>query len=771
MEIPAIRQPSSSHDNRLLLMASERLGSAGAEPEQSTAPNGVAALIEVIKRRRSVLGGAVVLGAVLSLLATAMAEPRYTATAQILALPRSTQVFELTDNNLPTSSESAFVDNQVEILKSSTLLERLTEKLRLKDINEFKYVKDSRSLLSYLNPLSWLRKDEPASTITQDQAEPATDPATVKIINQLRGQISIKRVGVSQLISINATSTSPRRAAELANTLVDLYLVDQLDTRIDSIKRTNSWLDSQLEDLRTKLQKAEQAVEQYRAANNLLDIGGKSMTDQQRADFNSQLVNARADLAEKEARRQQMADILQRGGDVQTLNEVLQSDVISRLRAQQAEIARRQAELSSRYGDLHPSVVNIKAEMADVERQIVAESRRIMSNLDNEAAVARARLNTLTSSLGQLDRSAAVNERAMVRLGELQREANSTRQLYESLLEGYKKSFVLGNSDSADPVARKTSEAIVPNHPSYPNTGVFLSIGIILSLAISVALIALLEALDRGFRSAEQVQQYLGLPHLSSVPLVNKKTLKDARAETIVDYIMQAPTSIFVESLRKLRSSLVFSNVDNPPRVIMVTSSLPDEGKSTLACALAASLAASGHKTLLIDADMRNPSVAGIMSAEPEIGLPELLSGEASLADAVVRHEGARLDCIYSVQKPSNSADLLDSRAMSDLLAGARSRYAYVILDCPPVLPIVDPLVLARKVDSVVFSIRWELTPRDATLAALRKLRQAETRVAGFVLNVVDLQRMARNSVAYGDENYYSGRYTKYYADGGREDA
>lgn len=762
MDLPTIRLAGGDpqHPYAMLDQSPLSLKQDSAHADQDR----LIGLIGVIKRRKAILIGAAVLGILLSLLATALAQRRYTATAQILALPRSTQVVTLDDQNLPSSFDTTFVDNSVEILKSTDLLARLADRLKLAQVPEFKVIEDDRSLLSLLNPLSWIpHQQDPAPELTGTVSD--ANPQQVAIIDQLRRQINVARVGNSQLIRISATSTSPKRAAALANVLVSLYLVDELDTKVEDVKRTNGWLDSQLAELKKNLEASEQAVETYRIKHNLLDAEGKSPTDQQRADITTQITLARADLAEKQARYDQTLSLVQSGGGLDTLAAALQSDVITRLRQQIADVASKQAELTSRYGDLHPSVINNKAQLRDLEGQVKAEIQRITTNLANEVGVAKSRLASLNATMQRLDQSAAGNGQAMVDLRELQRQVDSNQQLYTSMLEGQKKSFVLSNSDSAAPVARKTADAEVPVEPSYPVTAVFVAIGTLLSLVVGFALVFLLEMLDRGFRTADQVEQFLGLPHLSSVPIVSKKQLRDAGAETIIDYIAAVPTSVFAESLRKLRSGLVFSNVDNPPRSIMVTSSLPDEGKSTLACALAASLAASGYKTLLIDADLRNPSVARIMNATPTIGLPELLSGASTLNDVLNHHEATRLDVIYSVARPPNSADLLDSVAMAELLATARTRYNYIILDCPPALPIVDPLVLGRKVDACLFSVRWEQTPRDASQLAVRKLRGAEARIAGFALNVIDLVRMSRTSVAYSDENYYSSRYSKYYAD------
>ena len=764
--IPPTRpRPSGQPAGDLSRWGAGRFDRPAEGSEEEAGRRQVLNFIGVLKRRRNIIGGSILAGLLLAVLAMFIAEPRYTAGTQILMTPRGNNIVELSPDQVPVSADSQFVDNQVEVLKSATLMGRVIDKMKLGEDPRFNAdLVEGRSLLSWLDPRTWLE------LITRPAVP--SDPAVVeerqrlKLIRQLSEDISIRRIGLSYLVQISATSRSPELSRDISNTLVDLYLVEELETQVDGVRRTNSWLDAQLEELRSNLQTAEQALETYRIENNLVDAGGQTMTEQQRGDMNAQLMLARADLAEKQARYQRVASLVQSGGDVQTMSDVLSSETIVRLRQQQAEVARRQAELSSRYGELHPQMVNIRAELRDIEGQIASEARRIVSKLGNDVAVSRSRVNSLAGAMSSLNVTAAGDQQALIKLRELERDANSNRQLYESLLEGYKRSFVMTNSDTLDPPARVTALATLPLEPSHPDKKLFLALGLLLGALAGMAISVVLDALERGFRDSDSAEKFLGASHLASVPMVPQKDLKEADCGSIPQFTSARPTSVLSESLRKLRSALVFSDVDDPPRVLSVTSALPGEGKTTLSCVLANSLALSGYRTLLIDADLRHPNVAKTIALGEEQtrhGLAEVLAGEVTLGAAIVQHESVSCDILAGRSRPPNSADLLDSRAMADLVANARGAYDYVSLDSAPVMPIVDPLVLSRHVDAVIFSVRWEQTPRDAALAAIRKLRGANARIAGFVLNVVDLRKMARNSLSYGEEGYYVKQYGKYY--------
>jgi capsular exopolysaccharide synthesis family protein len=581
-----------------------------------------------------------------------------------------------------------------------------------------------------------------------------------QVINKLEKRREVKRVGLTYILQISVTSASPAQAARLANSFAELYLTSQLENKYDTIARANEWLAHRLDVLRQEVQTKERAVEVYRAQNGLLSASGSTLTEQAISNLNLQMVTAKADLAEREARLRSIESALARGANADTAAEALGSLVIANLREKQADIARRKAEISAKYGPRHPEVKRVADEEADLEKRIDQEVSRIVGSLRNEVEIARNRVGSIQGSLGLQQTDLAANNVGAVKLRELQRDADASRTLYEAFLTRSKQIAEQGGIEQPD--ARIISRATVPFNPSSPNPKLNLAFGLLIGLALGALVALMLEMMEQSLRTPEEVQERLSIPCLGSLPLLDKR-MRTIEQEIVPpeSYVLHRPLSAFGEALRGVRASLFFSSPDRAVRVLAVTSALPDEGKTTTALALARISALAGSKTIVVDCDLRRRSATHALGLDVESGLTELLFGTARLEDVIQKDVGSGADILPLAQAEFTPRDLFNSTAMRELINDLRARYEVVILDTAPVLPLADTRVLSPLADSVLMVARWGRTRRSAVRSAIDQLTAHGANVAGLVLDGVEVSVVSR--LLYDKPDYYSELYQTYY--------
>jgi exopolysaccharide transport family protein len=688
--------------------------------------------------------------------------PLYTATAQVLLDRQKMQVtdMEAVISGLP--ADSATVDSEVEILKSRALAERVVDRLNLVEDPEFNDALREASFLRWLDPRFLIREllalvsAEPAPLTDEMRARAERD----RVVDVLLQRLDITRQRLTYVINLSVTSEQPAKAARIANAYAETYILDQLEAKFDATRQANEWLSRRLGELRQQVRDSERAVEIFRSEQGLESSSGVTVSEQQLSELNAQLILARTALAEARAKYERARQIRASGGSIESMADVVQSGTISNLRQKQAELARELANLSSRYGPRHPEVVNAEAQRRDIDAQIGAEISRIIGSLQNNVSVAETRVASLEQSLRDIRGETGESGQAMVQLRELEREAAANRAVYESFLNRFKETSQ--QQDLQVPDSRIISPATAPLSPSYPRKALSLALALVLSAMLGVGLAFLLEHLDNGMTTARDVEEALTLPHLVSVPLVPAEKGTGGKPLKPHDYLIQKPLSAFSESLRSLRSALQLSNVDNPPKVILFTSALPSEGKTTTSVSFARAAAASGLKVVLVDCDLRHPSVHKTFGlATPAAGLVELLAERLDSEAVMIEDEKTSLRILPIATGTANPPDLMASSQMHLLIDRLRKDYDLVVLDSAPVLPVSDSRVLSRLADETVFVVRWSDTPKDAAQSAIRELRLYQSNIAGVILVAVDASKQAK--YGYGDGGYYYGKYSRYY--------
>lgn len=720
-------------------------------------------LLRVLRIRRKIIIGTAIAIVALVTAGVMQLTPLYTATAVVLLDQRKNSA-DSTDSALSElPSDQTTMQNQVQILTSMKLMERVVDKLHLERDPAF----NSRPGLAarLLGPvasfyaqniepalapyLAWL----PGSKGRADGETTRGDAPPVKnvIAHRLLSNLAVSPVGVSTTLNVSYKSPDPALSAMIANGIADAYVEDQLEAKFEANQKATQWLSGRIQDLSKQAENADAAVQRYKATHHITTpVNGMSVLDQQIRDVNSQLVIARADLAEKQANYSSLVT-LQAAGKASNAAQVLSSPLIATLRAQETELNRQLADLSSRYLPGHPKIADLQAQKENLEGKINEEIQRIVESIRNAVSVASAHVGSLQQSLARLEGQGAGQDQSSVQLTALQSAATSTRSMYEAFLG--RLSQTQDREGIQAPDARVISNAEVPASPSFPKKGLSIALAIPAGLLLGLLLAFVAERLDSGFRIVTDVEALTGLPVMATVPEVGAANGQAVRA---ADIVIDKPMSSFAEAIRGLQLGLILSDVDRPAKVVLVTSSVPGEGKTTVAVSLARIAASSGLRTVLLDCDLRRGSSGKAINSQFSKSIVDVLTGAAPLDKCLVRDEKSGVFTLPSVNTPGNPGDLLSSQIMQKIVSRLRERFDFIVIDSPPVLPVNDAKILSRLADSVLFVVRWEKTPREAVLSSLRALTDVRANISGIAMTRADNERFRHYSYGYQDYKEYS---------------
>jgi polysaccharide biosynthesis transport protein len=750
-------------------MANEALRLIGGSAD---APTGAAGdelnLREVwrgLKRRKLALLAPVLLITLGVFLWAKQQPPMYTAEALLHVKNREAQVLAIEGVVEELVADPATIESEIEFMNSPAFVRRTVDKLNLMEDPEFApwLVEEepgwSDRLLELINPIRYVPAEWWAAP-QPDATGSGIDPAARQlnsVVRNLAGRLTVEQVGKSYVISLGVLSENPVKAAHIANAMADEYLVSQVEAKYAAADRAIEWLKERINELRGQVLEAEAKVVEYRTQNQLVNTEDENPLTLQFFQLNTQLALAQAQRAEAEARLSRARGMLESSG-FQTAALVLTSPLMDSLRAQETELIRRLADMGSVYGENHPLMVNTRAEIGSVRDKMLDEVRRIVEELENQVSVANAREQELQNHMNRLQGEAARVDLAGVELSALQGEVETNRQLFETFLARFREIVEQQGLQAAD--AKILSQAEPPNSPSHPQIVLLTLIAFGASIVIGILLVFIIERWDAeyGFRSADEIQAALGVRALALVPDLSRRETQGTAAE---DYILQKPNSAYAEALQRIRTGLFLIDGEQPPKTILVTSSVPLEGKSSIAASLARQSARSGLKVILIDADLRRPRLHEVIGLPNQNGLSEVLTGRANPESAIKRDEKSGLDFLPAGLGVVSPPDLFRSSTMKILLEETAAYYDLVIIDSPPIAAVSDSFTLSGMVDKTIYVIRWEQTPRNVALAGIRQMVDAGADIAGIVVSRVDVKKHAR--YGYADSGYYQGSYRKYY--------
>ena len=715
-------------------------------------------LAAVFKHRR-VAGTAFVLVVTSMMVQTYSTIPIYQTAARIeIQDERSTSVTTIGVNDPTWWQESApYYQTQYEILRSRELARRVVRRLSLKDNPAFNghapqprdpvsLVRQARASLS-----SWVRGLVSGGSATAPPPPVADESAQeAGLISGFLGGVIITPYATTRLVDVVYQHTDPDFAAAAANTLAEEYTQQNLDQRLSNNAKELAFVNEQLDAATLKVKEGEQALQQYREVNN-----AQSLDDRQNIVV-SRLTSLSQAVTEKRTERQQKETLYSqvRGADptsdaADTFPLIGNNPSVVTAQSQLAALKAEQISLSQTYGPEAPKMREVEGKIEAAARLLVAERRKVIESAKNEYEAAVAQERNFGSDL---ERANAANIELDRKSGDyriLQRDLDSQRQIFQSLLDRQKQLSVVANSRANN--VRLMDRAEPKRTPISPNPRRDWLTAILAGLTVAFALAFGIEYLDDTIKTPEDVTKRLRLPLLGLVP-----ALQGERVPVLTETV---PNDLG-EAFRSLRTSLVFTSGGEATRVIAVTSTQPLEGKTTTACNLALALAFGGSRVLLIDADMRRPGLHKTMGLQNGAGLSHLLVGQARVREVIQRTADPNLFVITAGRTPPNPSELLASERMNHFIANlAHGPFDWVVIDTPPVLAVTDAVIIAQKVAGVVFVIGSEMTRRVHAERALETLQNGRVRGIGAVLNRVDFDR---NKYYYS--RYYGYQYKSYYA-------
>jgi succinoglycan biosynthesis transport protein ExoP len=693
--------------------------------------------------------------------------PTYTASATMLIDSRRGGVQQKSVLGDPPG-DAAWIDSQIGIfmLERDKIGQAVAKKLELAKNTDIQQPEES-FLGSLIAPLLKLVEDDvPAKGASaQERMQQAA--------GEVAGGLDVKRVGLSYLVNINYSSHNQELAAKIANAAADAYAVAELNAKYQSLQQASDWLQDRYQTLREQASAADRAVVEFKSQNNIITAGGLPIADQQLTEINNRLGAARATTADKQARLNQIEAVLRdheaTGTVDSTVTDALGNPIVTKLRGQYLDLINKEADWSKRFGNNHLAVINLRNQARDIRASTHEELKRIAESYRSDVAIAKQNEAELEKQLETL--VALIPNNAQITLRGLESSAQSYRKFYDNFLLNYTDSVQQQSSPIAE--TRVVSYASWA-YKSFPSTPRVIAMAIFGGLALGVGLGMLREMLDQSFRTAAQVKAELQSECLTLIPKLEKRVGFSLTANVHGDpkgqrlmvpgadhwrFANASPFSRFVESIRALKLAADARGPSGSAKVIGLTSAIPQEGKSTIAVALAAHIAQLGERVIIVDCDLRNPALSRSCAHQADYGIINVLSGERSLDQTVWTDPAIDLTFLPAgkVSRIRNTSQLFLTPAMTHLFDLLRARYDYIIVDLSPLAPVVDVRATTRLIDFYVLLVEWGQTKISVVQHALKEAPGVYDNLLGVVLNKVDMNTIARY------ESYYSQAYRNKY--------
>ena len=677
----------------------------------------------------------------------------YQASAKIQADPVQPNA-TAQDTYVMNSMVFLFYETQYEIIQSRKVAETVVEKLNL--VEKFKreqkkQIDEESTSITFQDILTktkhFLGLNDEAS---EEQNVPLTDDQLKVLIAQgIQAGLTVTGGTQSQIIDISFEHEDPVMAAQVANTVSESYIEFGLESRLSQIKDTAEWLSEQLEELRITLQESEDRLQKFRLSQNLMDTEQQQrIANTQLQTLNTELVRAQTQLSEAQDLYSQVMQVESEGGNYRALGPVLQSNTIRDLVREESTLSRKVQELKERYGEKHPKMIAARSDLASAQSNLDREAAKIVESVKKQYRSAQVQEKNVRELIEQTRSDLQTYQGDSFELTRLEREVENNRRVYENFLGKLMEADVSGDYDASN--IRIIDSATIPEFPVKPRGTIIIVACILFGAMVGAILAFTREIMGNVFRTPDQLESELALPTLGITPLVKKsKNTVSPEKQYIAD-----KRSTFAEAINTIRTGLIFSNIDNPPKTILITSTSGSEGKTTLAINLAVSLSQL-DKTLLIEMDLRKPAVGKDLSISSNTGLSDLLSGKT---DTSVFHqvEGApNLSVITCGTIPPNPMELIASKRFSNLLESLKEKYTHIVIDSPPTLPVSDSCILAKMVDATIIAVKAEETKINMARETISRLTKVNAQITGLVLTQASPQKMSYYGEHYYQDTYY----------------
>src|SRR6266567_2756914 len=705
------------------------------QPAEADTFSSLRAYWDIMSRRRWEILTVAFVVLTLTALYTFKMKPVYQATAQLEIDSESPLIQSLKDlsENLPT--DEAFLQTQVKVLQSDNLAWQTIQQLGLAQNPAFA-------------PEAW--------RAGSGGADPRL--ARGQLMREFSGDVSVTLVRNTQMVEVSFESRSPDLAARVANTLVNNYIEYDFHKKYDATRQASGWMEQQLDELKAKVEKSQQALVDYERQNVIVNISDKeSVVEQRLADLSRDLTNAEGDRVQKES----LYELVQ--SNESQVAFVAQNELLQRLEEKFADLKAQNVDALEQYGPKHPKVERLRSQVDEIQSLIDTERKRVVERLRNDYEAALGREKLLAAAVAKEKADVGALSQLLIQHNLLKREFDTNQQLYDSLLQRLKDATVSAGLRATN--IHVVDLARPPKVPVRPQKLLNITVGLVVGLILGVTLAFVKEALDNSIKSIEEAERVVNAPALAIVPLERELPHRPARALTRNNgnskpnaaelALLKQPSSALAESFRTLLTSVVLSTAPRPPQALLITSTAAGEGKSTTALNLAIALAQRGDSTLIIDADLRRPGIAESLDLVDDQGLASFLTGAHSIEAALKQFPPVpTLWVLPAGPKPPNPAQLLSSSAMESLLKELRQRFKFLVIDSPPVLPVTDAMILSTFVDGVAFVVESGVTARGAVARARKVLENVGARILGLVLNKVDVRH--NGHYGYYSQYYYS---------------
>ncbi|MBR2118637.1 MAG: exopolysaccharide biosynthesis protein [Afipia sp.] len=685
----------------------------------------------------------------------------YTAQSTLIIDTRKIQAFQSQSlfNEVPIDSPA--VESQVEIIKSDNIARSVIRDLHLANEPEF-----SRYGGGFIGNLLYYLYDifEPGDSSSEYEVNR-------RALREFSNNLNAKRVGVTYVIEVSYRSASPDRAAQIANAVAEAYIVDQLDAKYQSARRAGNWLSDRIQELRQQATTADRSIVEFKSKNNIVDAGGRSVSEQQVAELNSQILAARTQTAEARARLDRIDQIMRSDVREATVTDTLRSDVVSKLRSQYLDISNREADLSAKYGPNHQAAVNLRNQMFEIGRSITAELGRLAETYKSDYEIAKQREDDVQRSLDEAVSKSQITGQAQVQLKELESNSQTYRSLYENFLQRYTESIQQQSFPITE--ARVISTASKPLKRSSPKTILVILVACGGGLMLGLGLGIMMDLSDRVIRTSDQAEALFGTDCISTLPVVKVKDVPDALSDSSLPprtiartaetcwAVVEDPFSRYTEGIRSIKVAIDLSGPGRPGHVIGFSSALPNEGKSTIVASLGLLSSQAGLRAIVIDADLRNPSLTKRLTPSASVGLLEVASGLVAVEDAIWRDPDTGMSFLPTVIKTpmAHSNELLASESVKTLIEALRTKYDYVLVDLSPLAPVIDVRSTGQFIQQYVLVVEWGKTNIELLERVLADTRNLRENLLGVVLNKAET-RLLRRYEGYGTSYYYHPNYS-----------
>ena len=684
--------------------------------------------------------------------------PIYAARTQLLIEAHNPNVVSFQQVLEEERTSNDYYQTQYGILRSRIVARKTLETLQLWDHPEFggERDEDTFSLRRTVGDaadelIALVARSINYTSAADEAAAPNETDAQSLAIDILIGKLTVAPVRNSRLVNISVRSPDPALAEAIANTLARTYIEQNLEFNFLASKEATDWLGERLAEQRARVEATEVVLQQYREQHDAMALEDRqNIVVQRLAELNAAVTGVKTKRLNQEARYGQLMQILERD-DREALDSfpaVLGNRFIQDLKAELARVQRELAEQTEWRGDRHPEVIRVRAEVQTAERRLEAETQKVVEAERMEFQAVQTEERSLVTALEAQTSEALALDRRGIEYGVLRRDAESNRQIYDSLLQRTKEAGISGELTTNN--IRVVDVAERPRTPVSPRRGLNLLLALVGGSMFGVGLAFFFEYFDNRLKTPDEVEAQLGLPSLGLIPALRK-----CKADPLVS---NGVPPQFAEAFRTVRTNLLFSGFDESMPTIAITSTGPAEGKTVVAGNIAINLAQTGERVLLIDADMRKPRVHHLFDQQQIPGLSNLLVDNATVLDVIKKSGVDNLWTLCAGRIPPNSSELLSSSRFKAFLDGLHDHFDWVLIDCPPVMAVTDATVVAHSTSAVLFVVGAEMTSKDTAKTALTHLDAVGARYLGVVLNRVDL---ARNGYYYSQ--YYRRDYADYY--------